>query len=118
MAQEFTNGAKDDMLDALSTVYVAAHDGSPGLTGANEISGGTYARILCSYNAASGGSKTLSSSATINIPSGNTITWLGIWDAASVGNFLGQVSIGSEAFGSDGTLEVTALTLALDQDPA
>jgi hypothetical protein len=31
---------------------------------------------------------------------------------------MGRVQITSEAFGSDGTLDVTAFTLSLDLDPA
>jgi hypothetical protein len=124
MAQEFTDAAKNRMLDALDdteTLYISAHDASPGLTGANEISGGSYTREAGTWNAASGGSMTLNGTVTLDIPSGNTITYLGLWDIASAGtaaNFMGQVAISSEAFGSDGTLDVTAFTLALDQDPA
>lgn len=122
MAQEFTNAAKVVMLDALvstyTTVYVSAHTASPGLTGANEVTGGSYARQALAYNAASGNSKTTSATATIPIPTGNTVAWLGLWSLASGGVFLGQVDIADEVFGSDGNLDVTAFTLALDQDPA
>jgi len=122
MAQEFTNAAKVVMLDALvstyTTVYVSAHTADPTLTGGAEVTGGSYARQALSYNAASGNSKTTSATATIPIPAGNTVTYLGLWSLASGGVFLGQVAITSEAFGSDGNLDVTAFTLALDQDPA
>jgi hypothetical protein len=121
MAQEFTNFAKDFMLDALDTgvIYISAHTATPGLTGANETSGGApaYARQLAGYNAASGGSMALTATETLDINAGVTITYLGIFDAVTGGNFLGQVLIADEAFGSQGTLDVTALTLALDQDP-
>jgi len=122
MAQEFTDFAKNFMLDALDTgvIYVSAHTATPGLTGANEVTGGTpaYARQLAGYNAASGGSMALTATETLDIPSGVTVSFLGIWDAVTAGNFLGQVDIADEVFGSQGTLDVTALTLALDQDPA
>ena len=122
MAQEFTDTAKQVMLDELennyTTLYVSAHTGSPGLTGANEVSGGSYARQALSYNAASGNSKTTSATATIPIPSGTTVSYLGLWSAVTAGVFLGQVDITDEVFGSDGNLDVTAFTLALDQDPA
>jgi len=122
MAQEFTDFAKNFMLDALDTgvIYVSAHTATPGLTGANEVTGGTpaYARQLAGYNAASGGSMALTATETLDIPSGVTVSFLGIFDAVTAGNFLGQVDIADEVFGSQGTLDVTALTLALDQDPA
>ena len=122
MAQEFTNNAKQVMLDQLvanyTTVYVSAHTADPTLTGGSEVTGGSYARQALSYNAASGNSKTTSATATIPIPSGNTVSYLGLWSLASGGVFLGQVDIADEAFGSDGNLDVTAFTLALDQDPA
>lgn len=121
MAQEFTNTAKDRMLDALDdveTLYLSAHTASPGLTGANEVTGGTYAREAGTWNAASAGSMTLSATVTLDIPSGTTVAWLGVFDAVSGGTFIGQVDITDEVFGSDGTLDVTAFTFALDQDPA
>ena len=125
MAQEITNTAKDIMLDALDdeALYISAHDGAPGLIGSNEISGGApaYARVRSEYDAASGGSMALTATETLDIPSGASITYLGLWNIASAGastNFMGEVAITQEDFGSQGTLDVTALTIALDQDPA
>ena len=122
MAQEFTNAAKTRMLDQLvssyTTLYVSAHTATPNLTGASEVTGGSYARQALAYNAASGNSKTTSATATIPIPAGVTVAWLGLWSAVTAGTFLGQVDIADEAFGSAGNLDVTAFTLALDQDPA
>lgn len=125
MAQEISNAGKDIMLEGLrsETLYISAHTASPGLTGANEVSGGApaYARQLGAWNAASGGSMALSATETLDIPSGTTVSWLGLWNIASGGtstNFMGQVDISDEVFGSQGTLDVTAFTIALDQDPA
>lgn len=126
MAQEFSDEAFNRMLDALDdteTLYISAHTGDPGVTGqtANEVSGGSYARQAGTWNAAASRSMTLSGTETIPIPSGNTVTYLGLWDHltnSAVANFMGRVAISSEAFGSDGTLDVTAFTLSLDLDPA
>ena len=122
MAQEYTDTALDFMLDALYTggIWISAHDGVPGLTGANEVTGGApaYARNPATYNAASGGSMALSGTETLDIPAATDVTWLGIWDALTTGNFLGEVSIAQESFGSQGTLDVTALTLDLNEFPA
>jgi hypothetical protein len=126
MAQEFSTVAFNRMLDALDdteTLYISAHTGDPGADGSNglEVSGGSYARQAGVWNAASSRSMTLSATESIPIPSGNTVTWLGLWDHltnTATANFMGRVQITSEAFGSDGTLDVTAFTLSLDLDPA
>ena len=122
MAQEYTNFALNFMLDALDTgaIYISAHTGAPGLTGANEhpaTGAPQYARQLAGYNAAATGSMALTATETLDIFA-ETITYLGIWDALTVGNFLGEVAIGSEAFAGQGTLDVTALTLDLTEFPA
>jgi hypothetical protein len=121
MAQEWTNNALDVMLEATATgtVYVSAHTATPGLIGTNEhpLDGTpTYARQIASYDPASAGSMAFASSVTLDI-NGRDITYLGIWDAVTGGNFLGQVLIPTESFGSQGTLEVTALTLDLTNHP-
>lgn len=124
MAQEFTNAAKNLMLDALDAstneIWLSAHTASPGLTGANEVSGGSpaYARKEATYNAASSGSKALASSVTLDIPASTTVAFIGAWTAETSGTFLGQVDTTDEVFGSQGTLEITTATLALDQDPS
>ena len=122
MAQEYTYFALNFMLDALDTgaIYISAHTATPGLTGANEhpaTGSPTYARQLAEYDPAATGAMTLTATETLDIFA-ETITFLGIWDALTVGNFLGQVAIGSEAFGGQGTLDVTALTLDLTEFPA
>lgn len=128
MAWEFSSEALEHMLDALDArgLYVSAHTADPttgGTTG--EVSGGTYARQALTYNAASGtggtATMTLSANPTIPIPSGNTVSYLGIWDHVSnalQANFMGRVDIGDETFSSDGNLEVTTLTLSMDLVPA
>ena len=121
MAQEWTDNALNVMLEATitGTVWVSAHTATPGLTGANEhtLTGTpTYARKQLTYAAAASGSAAITGSVTLDIDSVD-ITYLGISDAATAGNFLGQVLIPTESFGSQGTLEVTALTIDLINHP-
>ena len=77
---------------APGAVYVGLHTGSPGddNSGANEVSGGSYARQAATFAAASGGSA--STSATITFPAATanwgTISHIGIYDASSTGNLL------------------------------
>jgi hypothetical protein len=123
MAQEFSFKGQALMLDYLDTLtlFVSAHTADPNYTGANEhtLTGTpTYARKAIAYDAAGIGDGTmaLTASVTLDIDSVD-ITYLGISDAVTGGNFIGQVLIPTESFGSQGTLEVTALTLDLNEIP-
>ena len=129
MAWEFSSEALVDMLDYLDTLglYVAAHTADPTATGiVGEVTGGTYARQACTYAAAtgSGGTATMALSASPSIPipgTPTTVSWLSVWQdisSTSQADFVGRVDIGDETFSSDGNLEVTTLTLAMDQVPA
>ena len=92
----FSNYLEPKILDAVcnntslavALPWASLHDGDPGETGANEITGGSYGRQSVSFAAAAGGS--CDSNATLDftsMPSG-TITHVGLWDASSGGNFL------------------------------
>ncbi|GIU80191.1 MAG: hypothetical protein KatS3mg005_3429 [Bryobacteraceae bacterium] len=53
-----SSDAKNLMLDALlqgATLNVSLHTADPGVTGANEVAGGSYSRVVCTFAAASGG---------------------------------------------------------------
>jgi hypothetical protein len=79
-----------------ANIYVSLHTGDPGLTGANEVTGGSYARVLCnSWNASSGGNKTNSADILFSGMPAVTITHAGVWDAASGVNFLDGGALGS-----------------------
>jgi hypothetical protein len=107
----YTNTGKNKMLDALGVTEVSAHTADPGEAGNNEVTGGTYARASITYSAASGGSKSATTTPSINIPAGTTVTHVGYWDAA--GNFLGY-SAASESFTNDGTLTLTSSVMDLN----
>ena len=85
---------------APTTVYVSLHTGDPAQTGANEVSGGSYARVAVATGtaqwtapAASGTQQTSHNVNTITFPAPTgtwgTISYFGIWDAATAGNYLG-----------------------------
>lgn len=73
-----------------TNVFVSLHTGDPGTTGASEVAGGSYARVNAntSFAAASGGSKATNAILDFAGMPAATITHVGIWDAASAGNFL------------------------------
>lgn len=107
--------AKNVMLTALAgeASHVSAHDGDPSTTGANELSGGVYARESITWASASGGSVSASNTPVIDIPGTDTVSWLGLWDAATTGNFLGGANVTDETYGADGTYTVTSFTISV-----
>jgi hypothetical protein len=67
---EFASGDKMSLHSAYST------------TGANELSGGSYARQTITWSSASGRSKASSGNIDIPVPAGATVAWVGIWNSA------------------------------------
>jgi hypothetical protein len=63
------------------------HSADPGLTGANELTGGSpaYARKQNTYPAFSGGTQDNDTAILFDVPAGDVVGW-GIWDAATAGN--------------------------------
>lgn len=102
-------------------VYVGLHTGSPldDASGANEISGGSYARQSATFSAASGGSA--STSATITFPAATanwgTISHIAIYDASSAGNMLfhGAVTT-SKTIESGDTFQISSGNLSISLD--
>lgn len=75
---------KNKMLDAETLNSVSLHTAFPGVTGANEVSGGApaYARKAIVTNAASGGQRLLNAAVTFDVPA-STIRWVGFWNGAT-----------------------------------
>lgn len=74
-----TNG-KNAMLDALDIASLSLHTGFPGTTGANEVTGGSYARVAVTFSAAALSQRNLTAAAAVSVPAG-TIRWAGLWAA-------------------------------------
>ena len=69
------------------SIYVSLHTGDPGQAGANEVSGGGYSRKLVSFaEAANKRSNNTADLEFTNMPTA-TVTHVGLWSAASSGNF-------------------------------
>lgn len=75
-----TVAAKNTMLNALTIDTASLHTAFPGLTGANEVTGGSpaYARQAVTFGAAAGGTRALSAAVTFNVPA-TTVRWFGFW---------------------------------------
>jgi len=75
----------------VATVYASLHTADPGLTGASEVTGGSYARQAVTLTAAA--SSSTNNSAQLSFTSMPAVAapgviYGGIWDASSAGNFL------------------------------
>lgn len=103
----FSNTGVDDALGGITAAYISLHSASPATTGANEISGGSYARVATTWSAASGSAQA-GSQVTINVPASTTIGYFGIWTAATSGTYIGGGPLpNSETYGGAGTYLLT-----------
>jgi len=96
--------------------YVSLHTADPSTTGANEVTGGTYARVAVTWNAASGGSVTNSSALSINLPASTTASYFGVWSASTSGSYyIGGALSPSVTTGSSAgvvTIAASAITVS------
>lgn len=104
---------------ALSTTnwgYVSLHTGDPSTTGANEVTGGTYARVAVTWNAPSGGTVTNATAVAINLPASTTASYFGVWTAGTAGTYYigGALSPAVTTGGSAGivTIAIAALSVS------
>lgn len=74
---------KNNMLDGQTINSASLHTSFPGSTGANEVTGGSYARKAITMAAASGGQRLLSAGVTFDIPAVTTVKWIGYWNTST-----------------------------------
>lgn len=86
-----THQAASNAVAALGT-YISLHTGDASTTGANEATGGGYARVQTTWTAGSTGTNTGS---VVNIScAAGTYTQGGIWSANTSGTFVGSTAFG------------------------
>lgn len=68
-----------------ANVFLSLHSADPADTGANELTGGGYARQQTDFTAAASGTLSNVGAVTWSVPAGNVVAW-GAWDAVSAGN--------------------------------
>jgi hypothetical protein len=96
------------MLSALAVAYgnkaakVSLHTADPGITGASEVAGGTYARATLTW--VNNGDGSVTGTATVNVPAGTDVTHVALWD--SLNGFLDSTE-GVGSFPTNGTANVT-----------
>jgi hypothetical protein len=83
------NAALDAVLTTSTTYYLSLHSADPSTTGANEFSGGGYARQAIVFGtAAAAGSKASTTAQTV--PNAGTVpaTHTGVWSASTAGTYV------------------------------
>lgn len=65
-------------------------------TGANEISGGSYARQTIDWAAAASRAKATAAAIDVPVPAGSTVGWIGVWNSAG-STFKGMAPNGGSA---------------------
>ena len=114
MSYALANALLDAYLSAVSysetQMYGSLHTADPGITGANECTGGSYGRQTIEFDsAASGASANTNQEEWTSMPA-CTISHVGLWDAATVGNFMqgGAITGGSKTVNSGDTVRLAA----------
>lgn len=104
-----THQAAATAISALGA-YISAHTGAGGTTGANEATGGSYARKLTTWTPGATG---VVNGSTVNVPvAAGTYVEGGIWSAVSAGTF-----VGSQAF-AGGNVIVSGVGASIDITPS
>ena len=107
---QLTDSQANSVLDtALSTAYVSLHTSDPGDSCTNEVTGGSYARLLTAFDSAA-------SSATANTAAisyagmpAETVTHIAVWSAVSGGTCKMRGALDSPvAVGAGQTFEIAA----------
>ncbi|OZC50504.1 phage tail fiber protein [Rhodococcoides fascians] len=86
--------------------WISLHTADPGTSGANEATGGGYARKQTTWTGGAVDGTLAGSAVTIPVAAG-TYAWAGIWSAQTGGRFVGSIPIASTQLGATGEIVVT-----------
>lgn len=104
------NAAADGAVAVLG--FASIHTANPEPSGANEVTGGGYARQAVTWNPATGAISTASGTLAFSGPAGGAAQYLGLWSAVTSGTFRGSTPlVGDQTFNSEGEYNVTSLTV-------
>jgi hypothetical protein len=110
-----SNAGKDALLEGLAAAasHISLHTADPSTTGANELTGGTYARQVIPWGAASAGTLANDDAIVFDVAADRTITHVGYWSADSGGTFYGARALDeSQTFATAGTYTMAAGNLS------
>lgn len=87
--------------------FISLHTADPGTTGANEATGGGYARQATTWSGGAVDGVIAGTQVEVPVPAG-TFTHVGIFDAVTAGNFVDSYAIpGGVTLSVIGTVKVT-----------
>ena len=97
MANNYTDYSKNLMLGQIPTqLYVSLHSADPTDVGSNQVAGTT--RPVINLNAATAGERQAQEAfVDITVPAGSDVAFIGLFDAASAGNFVAYAPILDES---------------------
>lgn len=108
----------DATLNSLGThlaslcTHLSLHTASPGSGGANECSGGGYARQAVTFNVDADGDLTISATESFTGTPSSAATHVGLQSASSGGTFRGGYALtGDQTFNAAGQYDVTGVTI-------
>jgi hypothetical protein len=110
-----SNAGKDALLNGLASAagHASLHTGDPSTTGANEVTGGTYAREVLPWDAAASGVLVSDGAIVFDVPAATTISYVGYWSAATAGTFYGARELDeAQTFATAGTYTIAAGNLS------
>lgn len=107
----YNNTSKDVALTAIgaAATFISLHTADPGTTGASETATGAapYARVATTWGTAAASSMA-GSQVTLNVNSGVTIQFWGVWTLVTAGTFYeGGALPANETYGGQGTYLLT-----------
>jgi hypothetical protein len=92
-----TTGESTVLTALLAARFVSLHTANPGNTGASEVAGGAYARQAATFVQAGNNPTVASNNAVVQYPTATapwgTVSFFGLWTAATAGTFLGYGTI-------------------------
>jgi hypothetical protein len=91
--------------------HASLHTATTGTTGASEATGGGYARLAATWNAAAASAKTNSSAFTFTTTGSTANTHLGTWNALTVGTFAIGAALGASVTAVTVTVAAGAVSL-------
>lgn len=101
---------------AVPGVTISLHTADPGETGANEVTGGSYARQAATFDASTDGSPcTLSDAVEFEGMPACTVTHAGLWTTDAVPVYIGGGPLDApKTLGAGDTYRLTQFTATLD----
>lgn len=82
------SAAMETLIPHGTGVFLSLHNGSPGQTGANEVTGGSYARLGLTMGAASNGVQTSTNAQNFTSMPATTVDHFGEWSLVTAGTYL------------------------------